>query len=365
MDWRSDFHSKPKRIVIKVGSSSVSKEDGTINKAFLSKLSKDIAYFRKNKIEIILVSSGAINTGRQVIDPGKKKEIATQQALAAIGQPLLMAEYHKVFLKQKLILSQNLLTHEDLRNKKRLMNTRNCLFKLLNNGVIPIINENDSVSFEEISSGDNDQLAVLVADAIDADCLVLLTEADGVYLENPGKSKPLKKIKYNEKFEVPNFGKTKPGRGGIQMKITAARKLTRLGRSVIISSFKESKPLRACLEKNKGTFFLPSEKVEKKARIASLVKNEARINVDWGAYKALLKNGSLLPVGITKVTGRFSRGDCVRLYFKGDCFGQGLVEFNNEEAKKLIGKKSSEIGKIIKNAPSQLIIHRDNLYIGQ
>ncbi len=364
MKWRKHFEITPQRIVIKVGSASVSKDDGSINKPFLNKLSKDIAYLRENNIQVLLVSSGAINTGRQVIDPGKKKEIATQQALASIGQPLLMAEYSRVFKKHKIIVSQNLLTHEDLRNKKRLMNTRNCLFKLLKNGVVPIINENDSVAYEEISSGDNDQLAVLVADAIEADCLILLTEARGVYMESPKLSEPMQIVNFGQKLDIPTFGKTKPGRGGIQMKVTAAQKLTRLGKTVIISSFKWPKPIRACLEDNKGTFFRPSHKVEKKARIASLVKNDAKISVDKGAYVALLQNGSLLPVGMTKISGKFSRGDCVRLYYKGECFGQGLVEFNNDEAKKLIGVKSTEIKKIIKDAPSQLMIHRDNLYIG-
>lgn len=359
-----------KRIVIKIGSSGVSDENGVDTKQ-INRICRDITKLLNKNIEVILVSSGAINTALNKLDfPQKqKKQISSSQALAAIGQPLLMHEYHKAFSKHDYLCAQVLLTHEDLNSRERYLNARNMLIKLLDQKVVPVLNENDSVSYAEITMGDNDQLAAMVATMMEADLLLLLTDADGMYDRNPAEPNAvqIKEVSYSSRLQNVTFkSKSKAGKGGMEMKVKAARHFNRLGGKVIIASHQKPQPILRALEKKVGTVFVGKEvikKDQKKNWIVSATKQKGQIEVDAGAHKAILKKGSLLPVGMKSVSGKFKRGDSVLLTYKKKPFAIGLAEYDSEDTKRLIGKKSSHIAQLLGHWAGEVIVHRNNLFI--
>jgi glutamate 5-kinase len=359
-----------KRIVIKVGSLAVTNEQGGIDSKKIKNLIQEIVKLKELGHEPLLVSSGAINSGRLFLKKPEEKKmmISYQQAAAAIGQPLLMNEYVKGFSEYNQICAQILVTHEDFKNHKRVLNIRNTLSRLLNNGIIPIINENDTVSFEEITVGDNDQLAALITQSSDAQTLILLTEADGLFNKNPKEQDAIqfKEIDFHEDFSHITFSKkTSVGRGGMDTKLKAVRKLTPLGINVIIGTFLHPAPLVRLLQTKEGTLFKgnPEKSTSKrKSWVSTLVKNEAWIVVDEGAAKVLTQGKtSLLPVGIKKVHGVFRRGDVIQIKFKNKIIGVGISEFSDKEMNLIKGKKSLEISSLIPTAPSNVAIHKDNL----
>ena len=362
---RKELKSLPKRIVLKVGSLGVTGETG-VDKARLASLSNDIIWLLKNKVEVILVSSGAIQVGRAHLRETKSEDINTLQAMSAIGQPLLMAAYQGIFQKKGVSTSQVLLTHEDLGNRKRNLNLRNTLLRLLEFGVLPIVNENDSVSTAEISVGDNDQLAAMVAEATMADLLVLLTGPDGLYTCDPEKegAKKLTAIDPEDLLEQINTkGRSGAGRGGMKTKLDAVRRVTPLGIPVVISSYKAKNPIRNALSGGGSYFGVPKDtkKTGKKRWLVSSAKQGAKIKVDKGAYLALKKGASLLPSGIKSLEGLFRRGDLVTIYHQNKIIGHGLSEYSIKELTKIKGKKSSEIEAILGHYPSKVVIHRNHL----
>jgi len=360
------------RIVVKIGSLGVTEEAGGVSEKKIHRLLHDLYKLKEDGHEIILVSSGAINTGRAFVKkPDEKKMmISYQQASAAIGQPILMNAYQKILSMWSWPSAQLLVTHEDFKDRTRFLNIRNTMMRLLDNGVLPIINENDTVSFAEITVGDNDQLAVMISEAADADQLILLTDADGLYDKNPKEAdaKRFDIIDYSDDFSgVKIAAKTSVGRGGMDTKLRAVRKLTPLGMNVIIGSFNFDAPISRLLNKSGGSIFLGNPAAQMNRRqswLSTVVKNEAIINIDDGAGEALLKKKtSLLPVGIRKVAGTFKRGDVVNVKLKNKIIAVGISEFSSKELELLKGKKSADIMQIVEDAPSNVAIHKDNLLL--
>lgn len=360
------------RVVIKVGSLVVTDEEGGISQAKIKGIVEELIILINSGYAPILVSSGAINSGRRFVrEPEEKKMmISFQQAAAAIGQPLLMQAYVENLAKYDAHCGQILVTHEDFKERKRFLNIRNTINRLIENNILPIVNENDTVSFEEITVGDNDQLAVMIAEATDAEKLVLLTEADGLFNKNPKESDAVRfdTVDFKDDFSGVKFAaKTSVGRGGMDTKLKAIRKLTPNGVDVIIGTFLTKNPLTRLLNGEGGTLFKgnPLKQISKrKSWLSTVVKNEAWVVVDEGCYLALSKsNTSLLPIGIKKVHGVFKRGDVIQVKHKNKTIAVGISEFDYREMDLVKGKKSSEISSLIDNPPSKVAIHKDNLLI--
>lgn len=359
------------KFVIKLGSLCVSDAESGLNFKKIENIVKEIVYLQSLGHDVIIVSSGAINSGRQFINHWSDQlQITRQQAASSVGQPLLMNAYIEAFRKYTLQPAQILVTHDDFKNKERFINVRNTILCLLGNGIIPIINENDTTSFEEITVGDNDQLAVMITLCVGANGLIILTEADGLYDKDP-KIADAKKITQVSDLKILSniqFGaKSKIGRGGMEKKLEAIITLFNLGVEVRVGTYLIKEPIRRLFsEVQTGTSFIPHKKIglnHHKLWMQASVKNNAHISIDEGAFKALKNHKSLLPIGICKIKGKFKRGDVLKIKFKNSVVGVGLVEYGAIELTKIIGKNSEEILKIISHAPSKVAIHANNLFV--
>lgn len=362
------------RIVVKVGSNLLTDKTGRINQKRIHSLAREISELHNKKVEIVVVSSGAIASGLKKLGlKTKPKEIRKKQATAAVGQPLLMWMYEKYFLKFKKHIAQILLTRDDLSDRVRYVNAKNTILTLLEMGVIPIINENDTVATDEIKFGDNDQLAALVSGLIEANHLIILSDVPGLYTSDPKKDPNAKLIKHvkevsKDLIEIAKPTSTGYGTGGMYSKVIAAKKATSFGIPVHIVSGRKYGNIKAVIEgKQVGTYFEPvSQRVtSRKGWIAYATKAKGNLYIDEGAVKALLNDGkSLLPSGIKKVEGDFDTGDAVYcIDEKGEKIAKGLVNYSSCEIKMIKGKKSSEIEKILGYKYSDEVIHRDNLVI--
>jgi glutamate 5-kinase len=360
------------RVVIKVGSLAVTDENGGVSKAKIKALVHELEALKRNGYAPILVSSGAINSGRGLIKkPAEKKMmISFQQAAAAVGQPLLMKAYVDELEEKGSHCAQILVTHEDFKERKRFLNIRNTINRLIENNILPIVNENDTVSFAEITVGDNDQLAVMITEATDAEKLILLTEADGLFNKNPKEADAVRfdVIDFKDDFSGVKFAaKTSVGRGGMDTKLKAVRKLTPIGVDVIIGTFLIDSPLTRLLEGKGGTLFKGNPERQtsrRKSWLSTIVKNDSWVVVDEGCFHAMMKaTTSLLPIGIKKVHGVFKRGDVIQVKHKNKTIAVGISEFDHKEMEIVKGKKSAEISVLIENAPSKVAIHKDNLLI--
>ncbi|MEO2083105.1 MAG: glutamate 5-kinase [Desulfurobacteriaceae bacterium] len=346
---------KAKRIVIKVGSQLLSGEDG-LNSNFIESLAKQITSVSNAGKEVVLVSSGAVLAGIKATKLNRKPfSLQEKQALSAIGQPYLMAEYRKAFKKYGKEIAQVLVTAEDLRSKERFINAKNTLDALMKFKTIPIVNENDTVSVEEIKIGDNDNLSAHVSVLVDADLLIILTVTNGIYDRDPNRDSEAKLIPVVENpeqlLDICDFsGKTDFGTGGMWTKVEAAAKAVKKGIPVIVAGGREENVLLRILSGERvGTLFLPEKKLRAKTyRILFLMKPEAKIFIDEGAEEAVIKKGkSLLSKGVKKVEGNFRKGDAVEVYnLKGELLGKGLARCNREELES-----------------SKLCIHRDEFVL--
>lgn len=357
-----------KRLVIKVGSLAVTMESGGVDQEKISTIVADLKTLKDQGYAPVLVSSGAINTGRMWIK--KDETIASQQAAAALGQPILMRAYIEAFNKVGQRCAQILVTHEDFKDRKRFLNIRNTVNCLLDNNIVPIVNENDTVSFAEISVGDNDQLAAMMTEAVDAESLILLTEADGLFDKNPKDptAKRLSEIDFSDDFSSVQIAtKTSVGRGGMDTKLMAIRKLTPLGINVILGTFDIATPVSRLVHKKGGTLFYGNSEAKhskRKAWISTLVKNGCYLVVDEGAAEALTKrNTSLLPIGIKKVVGKFKRGDIISIKHKNKTLAVGMAEYDAKYMTAIQGTKSTELSSKIKDVHSKVAIHKDNLLL--
>jgi glutamate 5-kinase len=361
--------NKYKKIVIKIGSSSiVNPTTKKINSKWMDKLCKDIEKYHKEK-NIIIVCSGAIALGSTLIKSKKSlRKLEDKQAAASVGQIELAYQWRKHLKKHKINIAQVLITLEDSEVRRRYLNARKTINTLLQKKVIPVINENDTVATEEIRYGDNDRLAARVAQMIDADLLVLLSDVDGLYDKNPNKNKDAKKI--NEIFKInkliekmANAQKSSLGSGGMITKIAAAKICMNNGCDTIITNSDKTHPLSSISKKNSSIFFSdenPSS--SRKQWLLNHLHSSGFIRIDEGALKAVINNKSLLPAGITEVGGNFNRGDVISVYFsKKNKIAIGISAYDINEAKKIIGKKSKEIPNILGYEGRDEIIHKDDL----
>jgi glutamate 5-kinase len=358
--------------VIKVGSLTVTDEAGGVSLSKIETIVSELLELKKKGFFPILVSSGAVNSGRALIKKPEEKKmmISYQQAAAAVGQPLLMKAYIDALSRHNAHCAQILVTHEDFKVRTRFLNIRNTVNRLVSNDVIPIVNENDTVSYDEITVGDNDQLAVMMTEATDAEKLILLTEADGLFNKNPKEADAIRfdEIDFKDDFSGIKFAaKTSVGRGGMDTKLKAVRKLTPLGIDVLVGSFLIESPLLRLLDRKGGTLFKGNperQKSRRKSWLGAVVKNDAWVVVDDGCLKALAdQNTSLLPIGIKKIHGIFKRGDVIQVKNKNKIVAVGISEYDHRELDLIKGKKSSEIALVIENPPSKVAIHKDNLLV--
>lgn len=372
---RKSVFTKSKRIVIKVGSAVLTSADEGLNHDRIRQLATDITTIMDNGREVILVSSGAIAAGLSKLGLKKTKNmpLSLKQAAAAIGQSSLMWAYEKTFAEHDKKVAQILLTREDLSNRTRFLNARNTLQTLLEHGVIPIINENDTVSVNEIKFGDNDNLSAMVTHLADADLLVLLSDIDGLFTADPKLDASATLISLVEKI-TPDMERgagdtrTLVGTGGMQSKLMAAKKVGSFGAHMVIVNGKKENVLSALFAgEDVGTLFLPkSEKQDsRKHWIAYTVKCSGKIVIDDGGREALVNKGkSLLPGGVVKVEGTFKMGDCVNCSDrKGQVFARGLVKYSSSDLEKIKGLKTSEIESVLGHKDYDEVIHRDDMVI--
>lgn len=365
--------SEAKRIVIKLGSSIVTNGKG-LDEQFLSRLIKQIAFIVEQGTDVLIVSSGSVAAGLKRLGIKKRPHILSQlQAAAAVGQMDLAQIYQKIFLKNNLVAAQVLLTHDDLSDRKKYLNARSTLHNLLGNKVVPIVNENDTVATDEIRFGDNDTLAAMVSNLIEADCLVLLTDQDGLFTEDPKKNGNAELIHHayvdDEELDKLASGTfSTVGTGGMLTKIYAARRAALSGTHTIIASGKNEDILNLLqADKEIGTLLQSRELklVARKKWLADHLRSHGRVFIDEGAANALINEGkSLLPIGIRRIEGKFDRGEVVDCVNKlGKKIARGLVNYNSDEAKKIIGLSSDKIEVTLGYVNELNLIHRNNLVI--
>ncbi|SDY79084.1 glutamate 5-kinase [Tindallia californiensis] len=360
-----------KRMVIKVGTSTLTHANGRINYYRMDHIARQIADIKNMGYEVTLVSSGAIGSGMGKMGLRKKPSgIPQRQALAAVGQGVMMHMYEKFFGEYSQIVAQVLLTRDDINSRERYLNARHTLTALHRYDVIPIVNENDTISFDEIRFGDNDNLAALTAVLVDADLLVLLSDIDGLYQENPQDNPEAPFIEtvtsITEKIES-MAGKpgSNLGSGGMITKIEAAKIATNNGIPMILANGSQQEVLLDIVEGKKvGTLFLPKEHRMgvKKGWIGFASKTEGEITVDEGAENALRNRGkSLLPSGITSVKGTFEKGSVISILGKKGEIARGISNYGFNEIDKIKGCQSKDIEKILGYCYYMEVIHRDHL----
>ncbi|GJM23813.1 MAG: glutamate 5-kinase [Phycisphaerae bacterium] len=365
---RIQLISNAKLIVIKIGSGVLAGVDG-LNRRALRRLGSQMVAIRESGRQVVVVSSGAIASGLQPLGLVRMpKTIVDKQAAAAVGQQVLMNAWADVFRKSQIAVGQVLLTSDDLDHRSRYLNARHTLVSLLQRGVIPIINENDSVSFEEIKMGDNDHLSALVTTLISANLLVMLTNVDGLR-RGGAQGELIETVRATDEVDG-HVGRSKSttGVGGMATKLQAARLVGRSGIPAIIANGSRAKVLQDIVAGKKlGTYFEPkTSRLDVRRRwIATATRPRGKIFVDDGAKKAIAsRKASLLPSGITKVEGHFSAGSVVRICDqKGVPFARGLVSYTSDEASKVMGRNSKDIPTILGYRYLDEIIHRNDLVL--
>jgi glutamate 5-kinase len=365
-----------RRVVIKVGSSILSDGDG-IDRQRITRLVAEIAALRQRTYEIVLVSSGAVAAGTTRLGLNERpKTVPARQAAAAVGQIRLMALYDECFGAHAQPVAQILLTHDDLANRRRYINARHTFEELLRAGVLPIVNENDTVAVEEVqfNFGDNDNLSALVATLVSADLLVILSDVAGLYTADPRADPdaalvPLVEPGAPETRSYAAASAGPLGKGGMASKLQAARKANDAGIACLIADGRTAGVLPRVFDPADcvGTLLLPKDDRlnRRKHWIAHTLKPSGTITVDQGAYEAIMRGGrSLLPKGITAVTGRFGAGECVScLNPAGAEFARGLVNYSAAELQRIKGLHSSAIEATLQYKVSDEIIHRDDLVL--
>ena len=373
-DLSTSVMAQAQRLVVKVGSSLVTNEGRGIDAQAIATWAAEIAALRDLGREIVVVSSGAVAEGMKRLSWVRRPQsMQDLQAAAAVGQMGLAQVYETEFRRFGLQTAQILLTHEDLADRTRYLNARSTLTRLIELGVIPIINENDTVVTDEIKVGDNDTLAALVTNLIEADALVILTDQAGLYTADP-RSHPdarlLSKVKAGDpRLEAMAGGAgSLIGKGGMLTKVLAARRAASAGAHTIVASGRESKVLqRLAGGEMIGTSFIAetAKLTARKQWIADQLQLRGALVLDAGALKALLRDGkSLLPIGVSEVQGDFARGDVVAcLSQAGSEVGRGLINYASSETRRIIGKPSSEIESLLGFVEEPELIHRSNLVI--
>ena len=362
-----------KRVVIKVGSSVLTSRRG-VDLGVINRLCDEISMLREQGRQVVIVSSGAIASGIRKIGLSEvPKTIPQKQAAAAVGQGSLIQAYEEAFRHFGLKVAQILLTSDDLTNRRRYLNARHTLKTLLDWGIIPVVNENDTVVVDEIKFGDNDNLSVLIAQLTEADLLVALTDIDGLYDSDPREDQDARVIPVIQRIDrkVESFAGVRPGdfgTGGMVSKVLAAKKVTAAGVPMIIGNGRNRYILKQIFDGEEvGTLFLPAERrlPSKKQWIAHTVKPQGDIILDAGATEAVkLRGKSLLSTGIAEVKGKFEVGAPVRcLSNEEEVIGTGLVNYSAGEIEKIKGVRSNKIEEILGYKHSDEVIHRDNFVL--
>jgi len=361
---------KFKKIVIKIGSSILIDEKGRPKKKWLQKFGEDIKDLLKKKKQIVIVSSGAIAMGCEYLKIEKNVlKVDKSQAVASIGQIELMNFYKKTFDKKKIKISQILLTLDDTERRRRSINARRTIDNLLTMGIVPIVNENDTTATTEIKYGDNDRLAARVSQIISADCLILLSDVDGLYNDNPKKNKETKLIKTVKEIDkniikYATRAENLYGSGGMKTKIDAAKICQLSGCYMAIANGNYENPIKKILESEKCTWFLPriSKLDARKQWIIGSVAPKGEVIIDLGAIKAINNGKSLLPAGVKKINGSFEKGDhiLVKDQNNNEC-ARGLTSFSSIEIEKIKGSHSSKIKNILGYSSREEVIHKDDL----
>jgi len=362
--------NKSKTIVIKIGSSIIIDENKKIRKKWLTEFAKDIKNLLKQKKNVILVSSGAIALGCKKLNLSKQNlKIDKSQAVASIGQIELMNLFNKIFSLEKINLSQILLTLEDTEQRRRAINAKRTLENLFELEFVPVVNENDSIATTEIKYGDNDRLASRVAQISSADCLILLSDVDGLYTQNPKlfkNSKLIKEIK-NIDLDIEKIATksiSEHGTGGMKTKIEAAKICQLSGCKMVIASGLVERPIKKIIEKNKCTWFLPkvSKLDARKKWIIGSISPKGELIIDGGAINALKKGKSLLAAGIRKVNGKFNKGDHIKILDKNlKEYARGLSSFSSEEIIRIQGQHSNKIDEILGYISKSEVVHKDDM----
>lgn len=373
---KTDSHHSPvgKRWVVKIGSSLITNDGQGLNRTAIQSWMDEFAELHQRGYELILVSSGAVAEGMARLSwQHRPNTLHELQAAAAIGQMGLVQAYENSLQKHDLHSAQVLLTHEDMRDRQRYINARSTLTTLLQLGVVPVVNENDTVATDEIRFGDNDNLAALVANLISADQLIILTDQAGIFNKNPNLYEDAELIESCTTSDkildlVAGPSHHALGRGGMVTKVSAARRAERSGTSTIIMSGKQKTPLLSIANNQYvGTTILPAIEPlnARKQWIANQLQAMGKVHLDSGASRVLRSGGaSLLPIGVVNVQGDFKRGDLVScLDEHGHEIARGLINYNVDETRKLLGKPSTEIEDILGYIDEPELINRDNLAV--
>lgn len=371
---RDQYSRKAKRLIIKIGSALLTKDGKGLDYEAIADWAKQISNLRQQGREIILVSSGSVAEGMSRMGwTSRPKKLAKLQAAAAIGQTGLIEAYESQFKKYNIQAAQILLTHDDVRNRKRYLNARNTLRTLIDLKTLPIVNENDTVALEEMRLGDNDTLAALVANLVEADVLIILTDQQGLFNKDPRHHTDAKLIS-DESATNPDLMAyvgtiaTSLGSGGMATKITAAQRAARSGCATIIASGRKSNVLQRISEgEDIGTLLVPdtTKIVARKQWIAGHVQASGSLFLDEGACLSIQKNGSsLLPVGVEHSEGSFKRGDVVDCKNQqGHIIARGLVNYSTEDVEKIYKIPSARITEVLGYQGEAELIHRDNLVV--
>jgi glutamate 5-kinase len=360
------------RWIVKVGSAVLTQNGLSLSDSVVANLAEQLAYLRKNGVEVVLVSSGSIAAGLGRLGRTTRPERLDElQAAAAVGQAALIQAYDDAFSAHGIAIAQVLLTHADIANRERYLNARNTLRNLLGMGVLAIVNENDTVATEEICFGDNDNLAALVANLTDADRLVLLTDQAGLYRDNPRLNPDAELVREAvagapELMAMAGGGSTL-GRGGMVTKLSAAEKASLSGATTVITDGRDDDVLVKLFEgDNRGTTLTPKRRVpSRKQWVGGQMRHEGELVLDAGAAAVLLNQGrSLLPVGVMAVSGEFERGallSCVDS--QGLEIARGLTNYGSDEVAKLIGVRSDRIAEVLGYGGDHELIHRNNMVV--
>jgi len=361
--------NKAQKIVIKLGSSTIVDNKGRFKKKWLLSLIEDIKKLRKDKKEVIIVSSGSIALGQGYLKTNKQKvKLEMSQAIASVGQIHLINEFQKLFKKNKIKIGQILITPDDTEQRRRALNARRTFENLFKLKAIPVVNENDTTATSEIKYGDNDRLAARVAQIVGADLLIILSDVDGLYEKISNKKSLIKEVNVidTKVFSLVQKTINTYGSGGMLTKLEAAKICMNAGCNMLIANGKNFNPIQKIISKKLYTWFKPkiSKLDARKKWIISSLSSSAIIYIDRGATKALKSGKSLLPAGIVRVKGNFKKGDNIVIVDNNNIdIARALSSFTSEEINKIKGLQSNQIKNILGYASKSEIVHKNDIVI--
>ena len=361
-----------RRVVIKIGSALfIDQQTGAMNRAWLEGVCADVADMRRAGKEVVIVSSGAVALGRRELNIAGRLQLEEKQAAAAAGQIVLAHAYQEILRGYAITTAQVLLTLDDSERRERYLNASKTLLTLLGYGAVPVINENDTVATQELRYGDNDRLSARVAQMVSAECLVVLSDVDGLYTADPRRDANARYVDEvteitREIVDMAGGTGSSDGSGGMRTKLEAARIAVGAGCRMCIATGRVARPISALLQGGRATWFLPSATpgAARKQWIAGTLRPRGTLRVDAGAERALAAGRSLLPAGVTAVDGPFGRGDAVSvLAADGHEIARGLTAYPADEAARIAGRRSTDIQEILGYSGRDEIIHRDDLVL--